>query len=61
MSQKKSIPLVLTLITETEKSYNLKKIKILEIFRKYQLQIASSKKLSKYVKDFFLFAKKLII
>ena len=51
------IPLVLTLIAESENLYNHKKKKIQEIFRKYELQIDNSKKLTEYVIDYFFYCK----
>ena len=47
-----TISLVLTLVTDNEKSYNHKKKKIQEIFTKYKIELISSKKLTKNVIDY---------
>ncbi len=49
----KFIPLVLTLVATNEKLYNHKKKNILALFKKYEIEVSSSKNLAKYVIDYF--------
>jgi len=47
-----TISLVLTLVTDNEKSYNHKKKKIQEIFTKYKIELINSKRLTENVIDY---------
>ena len=53
-----TISLVLTLVTDNEKSYNHKRKKIQEIFTKYKIELINSKKLTKNVIDYSFEASK---